>query len=211
MEKDEVSLKILVVGEPSVGKTSFVQRYCRCSFSTEYKTTIGVDFSIKRIEWNINTNLNLTFWDLAGQSRLNTQIKAYYRKTDGVICVCDITRPETTNEVIHWRNLIFENCVTDRGIQVFPPIILLVNKIDLVDEKDLIGKMANFIAASESIGAISCIPISVKTDIGIDDAIKTLISEILKRRTVDGELTPAKEEPGKIKLNHSSDQNRRCC
>ena len=104
---EEISMKILVVGEPSVGKTSLVQRYCRGSFSTEYKSTIGVDFSIKRIEWNSNTNLNLTLWDLAGQSRLNTQIKAYYRKTDGVVCVCDISRPETINDILNWRNLIF--------------------------------------------------------------------------------------------------------
>jgi len=205
-------MKILVVGEPSVGKTSLVQRYCRGSFSTEYKSTIGVDFSIKRIEWNSNTNLNLTLWDLAGQSRLNTQIKAYYRKTDGVVCVCDISRPETINDILNWRNLIFENCVTETGVQVFPPIILLVNKIDLIiDEETLQTKMLDFISGAESIGVISCIPISVKNNIGIDDSIKTLIYEILKRRNSDGELIPAKEEPGTIHLNAKQSKNKTCC
>jgi small GTP-binding protein len=208
--QEDLALKILVVGEPFVGKTSLVQRYTQGSFSNNYKSTIGVDFSTRNILWTENLNLSLNFWDLAGQSRLNTQIKAYYRKTHGVICVCDIIRPETTEEVTSWRNLIFENCVTEDGTQTFPPIILLVNKMDLVKE-NLDERMEIFKAAAERIGAITYLSISVKDNDGIDDAVKALLLEILKRKNEHGDLIPADKAPGTIHLENLPPERKTCC
>jgi small GTP-binding protein len=61
-----VNLKYLVVGDSGVGKTSILVRYCEDSFQTDYLSTIGVDFKIKRLELN-NHQVTLNIWDTAGQ------------------------------------------------------------------------------------------------------------------------------------------------
>ena len=61
-----ITLKYLVVGDSGVGKTSVLVRYCEDSFQTDYLSTIGVDFKIKRMELNGN-QVTLNIWDTAGQ------------------------------------------------------------------------------------------------------------------------------------------------
>lgn len=66
--------KILVIGDYKVGKTSFVKRYVRNQFYEELKTTIGVDFSMKVIDWNSHTRVRLQLWDIAGKSYFKREI-----------------------------------------------------------------------------------------------------------------------------------------
>lgn len=47
----EVALKVVIVGDGGVGKSSMIQRYCRGTFTRDYKKTIGVDFLERQIEW----------------------------------------------------------------------------------------------------------------------------------------------------------------
>lgn len=60
--------KILVIGDHEVGKTSFVKRYVRNQFYEELKASIGVDFSMKVIDWDSHTRVRLQLWDIAGKS-----------------------------------------------------------------------------------------------------------------------------------------------
>jgi small GTP-binding protein len=60
------TLKYLVGGDSGVGKTSLLVRYCDDTFQTDYLSTIGVDFKIKRIEFE-GQPLTLNIWDTAGQ------------------------------------------------------------------------------------------------------------------------------------------------
>ncbi|PVD24932.1 hypothetical protein C0Q70_15426 [Pomacea canaliculata] len=62
----EVSLKVLVLGDMMVGKTSLVQRYVKNAFKHHYKGTIGVDFTIKSIQWSEELTIKVQFWDIAG-------------------------------------------------------------------------------------------------------------------------------------------------
>jgi len=64
--RKSATLKYLVVGDSGVGKTSLLMRYCEDSFQTDYLSTIGVDFKIKRIELN-GCQITLNIWDTAGQ------------------------------------------------------------------------------------------------------------------------------------------------
>lgn len=66
LSKTNITLKYLVVGDSGVGKTSLLMRYCEDSFQTDYLSTIGVDFKIKRIDYN-NKPITLNIWDTAGQ------------------------------------------------------------------------------------------------------------------------------------------------
>lgn len=65
-QKKNLTLKYLVVGDSGVGKTSLLVRYCEDTFQSDYLSTIGVDFKIKRIQINGNF-ITLNIWDTAGQ------------------------------------------------------------------------------------------------------------------------------------------------
>ena len=59
--------KILIIGDPTVGKTSFVQRYVNDTFRRDYKGTIGVDFALKVVTWSDTETIKLQLWDIAGK------------------------------------------------------------------------------------------------------------------------------------------------
>jgi small GTP-binding protein len=138
---EELIFKVLVVGEPGVGKTSLIKKYVNGVFTGRYKSTIGADFSHKTIIRTVKQSVDgketvtifkitLQFWDLAGQERINSQVKVYYRQSDGVLCLCDVTREETKNQALLWKQAVLDNSTNQEGIQNFPPCVLLFNKMD---------------------------------------------------------------------------------
>lgn len=60
-------LKVLVIGDLGVGKTSIITRYVHQVFSQHYRATIGVDFALKVINWDHKTVVRLQLWDIAGE------------------------------------------------------------------------------------------------------------------------------------------------
>lgn len=59
--------KIIIIGDPTVGKTSYVQRYVQNTFRKDYKGTVGVDFALKILKWSEAQTIKLQLWDIAGQ------------------------------------------------------------------------------------------------------------------------------------------------
>nr|XP_051710582.1 ras-related protein Rab-23 isoform X5 [Oryctolagus cuniculus] len=79
LEEDlEVAIKMVVVGNGAVGKSSMIQRYCKGIFTKDYKKTIGVDFLERQIQVN-DEDVRLMLWDTAGQEEFDAITKAYYR------------------------------------------------------------------------------------------------------------------------------------
>lgn len=130
--KNAIAFKVLIVGEPSVGKTSFARRYATGEFTGQYKTTIGVDFATKIIQWDPDTEIIINIWDLAGQERLNSQSRIYYRGADGAMCVYDASRMETLKQAELWLQSIMEKSTDKHNNQNYPPCILIGNKMDLL-------------------------------------------------------------------------------
>jgi small GTP-binding protein len=73
-------LKVLVVGEMGTGKTSLIRQYAQGVFSEFYKTTIGVDFASKDLEWDDHTSIILQLWDIGGQERYGNMTHIYYQE-----------------------------------------------------------------------------------------------------------------------------------
>lgn len=63
---NEKLFKVIVLGNPTVGKTSFVQRFVQDTFRRDYKGTVGVDFALKIIKWSESQVVKLQLWDIAG-------------------------------------------------------------------------------------------------------------------------------------------------
>ena len=105
--KYSAHIKILVLGESGVGKTSLLLRYCEDDYSNNHLPTIGVDFKIKSISIK-DKKYKLQIWDTAGQERFQKITKTYYRSSNGVILTYDITDINSFNKLRHWIKEIDE-------------------------------------------------------------------------------------------------------
>jgi len=177
----EYLYKVLVVGDIGTGKTSIIKRFVHNIFSVHYKSTIGVDFALKVINWDNNTIVRLQLWDIAGQERFGNMTRVYYKEAVGAMVVFDVTRSGTFDAVQKWKNDI--DCkVTlppdDRPI----PVVLLANKIDLAKEalQKTPSQMEKY---CEDNGFIGWFETSAKDNLNIEKAAKFLVSRILENDT----------------------------
>uniref|UniRef100_A0AC34R0S2 Rab3 n=1 Tax=Panagrolaimus sp. JU765 TaxID=591449 RepID=A0AC34R0S2_9BILA len=92
--------KLLIIGNSSVGKTSFLFRYCDDSFTSAFVSTVGIDFKVKTV-FRGDKRVKLQIW-ATGQERYRTITTAYYRGAMGFILMYDITNEESFNSVQDW-------------------------------------------------------------------------------------------------------------
>jgi len=190
--------KILVVGDIGTGKTSIIKRYVHNIFSMHYKSTIGVEFALKVINWDPKTEIRLQLWDIAGQERFGNMTRVYYKEAVGAIVVFDVTRIATFEAASKWKSDIDSKVTV--GVEEKPiPVILLANKIDMAkdgfvkspSQMDQYCKENNFVGWFET---------SAKENIGIDKAAKFLISKILENK-----VTERPSDPKVIKAGTKTD------
>ena len=102
MKKDSTRVKILILGESSVGKSSLLTQYVDEKFMPSHMPTIGVEYKQKLIELEDSSLLRVQIWDTAGTERFRTITPVYYRNVDGVLLVFDITDPESFETINYW-------------------------------------------------------------------------------------------------------------
>ncbi|KAM6332028.1 LOW QUALITY PROTEIN: ras-related protein Rab-3A-like [Alca torda] len=117
--------KILIIGNSSVGKTSFLS-YADDSFTPAFVSTVGIDFKVKTIYRN-DKRIKLQIWDTAGHE-YRTITTAYYRGAMGFILMYDITNEESFNAVQDWSTQI-------KTYSYNAQVLLVGNKCDMEDER----------------------------------------------------------------------------
>jgi small GTP-binding protein len=97
----DLEAKLVVLGQASVGKTSFVIRYCKGTFDPASSSTIGASFLAKKVEVD-DCVVRLQIWDTAGQERYRSISKLYYRSANcGILCY-DITSQKSFEAMHSW-------------------------------------------------------------------------------------------------------------
>ncbi|XP_013407691.1 ras-related protein Rab-32B isoform X2 [Lingula anatina] len=196
-EPRQFQFKILVTGDVGVG-----------GFSTDYRLTIGVDFSLKNIEWNESTNVNLQLWDIAGHERFGNMTAVYYRHASAAIIVFDPTRPHTFKSVSRWYEDLISKFSED-GIRWEIPVLLLANKCDLPYAKIDFEEVHEF---CEEHGFVGWFPTSAKENINIDSAMMYLVEKILKNK-LDGCSPESKQSRINLaeEVEEDTVKKKKCC
>ncbi|KPP65980.1 ras-related protein Rab-3D-like [Scleropages formosus] len=120
--------KLLLIGNSSVGKTSFLFRYTDDSFTSAFVSTVGIDFKVKTV-FRSGKRIKLQIWDTAGQERYRTITTAYYRGAMGFLLMYDITNLDSFSAVRDWATQI-KTYSWDNA-----QVILVGNKCDLEDDR----------------------------------------------------------------------------
>lgn len=94
-------LKVVVIGDGNVGKTSLVRRYCESKFEQSRIMTIGVDFQTRQVDLP-EGSVKLSIWDMAGQDRFQTIRETFYRGSLAAALVYDLTVPQSLINLATW-------------------------------------------------------------------------------------------------------------
>jgi Ras-related protein Rab-18 len=163
-------VKILLVGDSGVGKSSLLARFISDSFD-EQSPTVGVDFKLKHVDVD-GTRLKLTVWDTAGQERFRTLTSSYYRGAHGVVFVYDVTSRESfENARETWRKEVEMYGTIANSVK-----IVIGNKIDREDERTVAREEGVAFAKEYGCLFLEC---SAKTKVRVAEAFDELVKGIL--------------------------------
>ena len=169
--KNLISLKILLIGDSHVGKTSIILKYVDDFFPEEHIATIGIEYKDKIINKD-GYNIRIQIWDTAGQERFNSITKNIYRNTNGVLFVYDVTNRKSFNSMKNW---IKDTEKIDKDIKG----IILGNKIDLEEKQinsDELEELGNKMK-------MKFLETSAKENINVKEAFNLMVEELLKGKS----------------------------
>ncbi|KAL5008153.1 hypothetical protein ScPMuIL_013734 [Solemya velum] len=161
-------MRLLLLGDESVGKTCLLERYVDGDFSSPYLPTIGVDFKTKNVALD-KYLVRLQVWDTAGQERFRTITTAYYRGTAGILIVFDVTNQDSFDHVPNWFEDVKQ--YTSSVVQC----VLVGNKADMAEQRVVDYNKAKDFADEHEMKYIET---SAKTSSNVDAAFQILISQV---------------------------------
>jgi small GTP-binding protein len=173
----DYSLKICLVGEGGVGKSSLIKRFVYEQFSDKYITTLGTkitkkEVTLKHPKKGKSTNIRMLVWDIMGQQGFRQMLQnAYFFGCQGVVAVCDVTRRDTMVFLEDWIKAVY-------SISGKVPIVFLGNKCDMKNETEVsLKELVDFTSQFDKSFAFLS---SAKTGKNVELGFFTLGEQILK-------------------------------
>jgi small GTP-binding protein len=167
MEKKKFIRKVCLLGDGGVGKTSLVRRYVEDVFQDAYIVSFGTKVTKKVVDLE-EVELTLMLWDILGQKSDDALHAAYYRGANGALLVCDLTRPETIEHLLKWREDFLRAAPGAK-------VILVANKSDLEGQVPA----DRLEAVSKAIGG-PFISSSARTGAGVEGAFLALAKGVME-------------------------------
>ena len=199
-------LKLIIIGNTSVGKSTFLYRLADNEFIGDNEPTIGVEFRsmYATSQPPHSYKFKVQLWDTSGQDRFRSIIKSYYRHAQGCFLVFDITDRKSWLSLEYWYNDLKDSVdINDRQI------VLIGSKLDLQDKREVTSTEAQQFAVDHGLAGYT--EISSKTGVGITTALNTMINTISELISTDIiELNP-KLGLGSFSITDTPTQTYSCC
>ena len=171
MSDNIIVLKLVLLGDSAVGKTSLIDMYAHHQFKEDYKPTLGVNIVVKEID-ELDNQIRLVIWDIAGQERYDLSRKMFFQGVAGALFVYDATRDESFQNIeSKWLKDLNEYSDQDLAY------VLIGNKIDLESSRIISTEMGNELASK--IKASDFVETSAKYGDNVEEAFKKLVNKVL--------------------------------
>ena len=201
--ENKINLKLIIVGDSGVGKTSIINRFLNNNFEDNTSiVTIAPIYSNKQIKIN-DTIYNIIIWDIPGQDRNPIVTRTFVNGCNGIIFCCEVKNENSKVNLNQWKGSI-ESIEDIENI----PKIILENKSDLIENEIDFNNNVNLLKErSKQLGCLNFFITSAKTGSNINDALYFIINEMIKK---------SKEESAqiynqiKLRKNNNS-KSQRCC
>ena len=178
LDNKEIEIKVCLLGDISVGKTSIASRYCKNTFSDLYINTIGGAYQQQSVTLNNGTKIRLHIWDTSGQDRFRSMTNLYYQDAQVAILTYDVTNEESLESLNYWLEQLNNKVEVDNMI-----LCLAGNKIDVEASKKVISTSKGKAFAEEN--NMIFFETSAKTGAGIKElfqAIAVKAYELMKNK-----------------------------
>ncbi|CAM6054572.1 unnamed protein product [Sphagnum tenellum] len=180
-EDFEREVKVLVVGNGNVGKTSMIRQFCKGQYCNNYKKTIGVDFLEKhQYIKGLEEEVKLMLWDTAGQEQFHAMTHAYYRGAKAAVLAFSTTDRASFEAISIWKHKVEEEC----GIV---PMVLVQNKVDLLEHAAVSRQEAEALASDLGLRFYR---ICVKQNLYVSEVFEYLAEMYLQRDACSLQYTP---------------------
>ena len=198
-------IKILTLGDTSVGKSSIVLRFTEEKFDDNQFSTIGIDFKTKYIKRG-DSSVKVLIWDTAGQEKFQNIARQYYKGANGVLLIYDIGNRKSFQRIDFWLKELKDN---NRLEELF--ICLVGNKIDMEDKREITREEGEQYAKDNN---IIFFEVSAKTGNGIN-----LLFDKVINGSMEKVFSVIEKDEGDDKVRLSSifekgyikEKNKKCC
>ncbi|KAJ4463034.1 putative Ras-related protein Rab-7A [Paratrimastix pyriformis] len=180
-------VKVIFLGDQSVGKTSLLNQFIQKRFQKKYKATLGSDFFVKEVRVG-ETTVVMQIWDTAGQERFRSLGSSYFRGADLCCLVYDVTVGKSFDDLDNWKEEFL--------LQAMPPdperfpFFVIANKVDLPDDQRMVtsSRATEWIRRRPNFHHVEA---SAKSGDGVDQAFLQMATVALERNREDRQvLTP---------------------
>jgi small GTP-binding protein len=169
--KKDMQIKLLLLGDMAVGKTSLMMRLTDDEFNLNIIGTAGIDLKKKTLNVE-GEDVKVLIYDTAGHDRFRLIAKSQYKGSNGIVLIYDVTDRKTFDNVAKWMEDIKEN--TDSKVEV----LLVGNKIDKANESGV--KSEEGLALGQKF-QVSFVETSAKTGEGVNTAFLKIVTNIFHK------------------------------
>eukprot|EP00598_Pedospumella_elongata_P000623 CAMPEP_0184981294 /NCGR_PEP_ID=MMETSP1098-20130426/11079_1 /TAXON_ID=89044 /ORGANISM="Spumella elongata, Strain CCAP 955/1" /LENGTH=204 /DNA_ID=CAMNT_0027504845 /DNA_START=80 /DNA_END=694 /DNA_ORIENTATION=+ len=194
MDSKPREVKVVLLGDSGVGKSSLVLRFVTNNFKPYSESTIGASFMSKMITVS-NKQIKFQIWDTAGQEKYHSLAPMYYRGAAAAIVVYDITRASSFKTLKHWVEELKTKGPKDIAIAIAG------NKADLHASREVDQEMA--MSYAEEIGALY-LETSAKDDTNVQDIFVKLSFRLPQPQTADASVIRATNNTNRSNTNAQS-------
>ena len=190
----DYTIKILILGESTVGKTNILTMFMDKKFNPNHMTTTGIDLKTTNIELK-NKKIRIQIWDTCGQEKYKSITKNLFLKVQGILAVYDITNRNSFSNLKNWIKSVKSDVNHSK-------LLIIGNKSDLEEQREVPKNEAIEYAKEENIEYLET---SCKTGENINKAITLICEEIIKDSSFEKDVSFSLDTSSLRKQKH------KCC